>query len=172
MLHEAVPAVTSIVALFDPAAPAGGTPVNAINHQLAARALGLQPHILFERDIDLIAARLTELRAGALVFGAGGYTQSLLTQLIALAQSHALPTIGPSRAWAVNGSLMSYGADGRDVPRIVGFYTGRVLKGERPADLPVQQATKVELIINLKTARALGFTVPLTLRGRADEVIE
>ena len=172
MLHEAVPAVTSIVALFDPVEPAGGNPANAINHQLAARALGLQPQILFERDIDLIAARLTELRAGALVFGAGAFTNSLRTQLIALAQSHALPTIGPGRAWAVNGSLMSYGADGRDVPRIVGFYAGHVLKGERPADLPVQQATKVELIINLKTARALGITVPLTLRAIADEVIE
>jgi putative ABC transport system substrate-binding protein len=172
MLHEALPAVTSIVALFDPAEPAGGTPVNAINHELAARALGLQPHILFERDINLIAARLTELRAGALVFGAGAFTESLRAQLIALAQSQALPTIGPGREWAVNGSLMSYGNGGREAPRIAGFYAGRVLKGEKPADLPVQQVTRVQLVINMKTAKALGITIPTPLLVRADEVIE
>jgi putative ABC transport system substrate-binding protein len=172
MLHEAVPAVTSIVALFDPAEPAGGNPVNAINYQLAARALGLQPHILFERNIDLIAARLTELRAGALVFGAGGFTNSLRAQLIALAQSQALPTIGAGRDWALNGALMSYGNAGREAPRILGFYAGRVLKGEKPADLPVQQITRVQLVINMKTAKALGITIPTALLVRADEVIE
>jgi putative ABC transport system substrate-binding protein len=173
MLHEALPAVTSIVALFDPAAPTGGAPVNANNLQVAARALGLQLHLLFERDLDLIATRLRELRAGALVFGAGAFMTNSRPQLLALAHSQALPTIGFSREWAVGGSLMSYGAaDDGEGFRTAGLYAGRILKGEKPADLPVQQATRVELVINMKTAKALGLTFPLTLLGRADEVIE
>ena len=135
--------------------------------------MGLQLHLFFERDLDLIATRLRELRAGALVFGAGGFLDNLRPQLIALAHSQALPTIGPDREWAVGGSLMSYGAaGGGEGFRIAGLYAGRILKGEKPADLPVQQATRVELVINMKTAKALGITFPLTLLGRADEVIE
>jgi putative ABC transport system substrate-binding protein len=170
LLHEAFPAVTSIVALLDPAGP--GAPGNANNLQVAARALGLQLHLLFERDLDLIATRLRELRAGALVIAAGGFIANLRPQLLALAHSQALPTIGPSRAFAVDGGLMGYGNDGREASHTVGVYAGRILKGEKPADLPVQQVTQVKLTLNLKTAKALGFTFPTGLLVRADEVIE
>ena len=143
--------------------------------QAAARALGLELHVLnasTERDFDEIFAKLIQLRASGLVIVPDIFFSGHSEQLAALAVRHAVPTIYQNREFAVAGGLLSYGADTADAYRLTGNYVGRVLKGEKPADLPVQQATKVELYINLKTAKALGITVPPTLLARADEVIE
>jgi putative ABC transport system substrate-binding protein len=143
--------------------------------QAAARTLGLELHELHastEREIDAAFATLARLKAGALVIAPDGYLNSRSEQLAALTLRHAVPTIYTYREFAAAGGLMSYGGSDTDSYRQVGVYAGRILKGEKPADLPVQQSTKVELIINLKTAKALGLTVPLSLLGRADEVIE
>jgi putative tryptophan/tyrosine transport system substrate-binding protein len=121
---------------------------------------------------DAAFADLIHLRAGGLVITGGQFFNSRSKQLAAMALQHAVPTIFPYVDFAVAGGLMSYGTSIVDAYRLAGIYTGRVLKGEKPADLPVQQATRVELIINLKTAKVLGITVPLSLVGRADEVIE
>jgi putative ABC transport system substrate-binding protein len=126
-----------------------------------------------ERDFDGVFAKLTQLRAGGLVIGQDPFFTSQREQLAALTVRHAVPAIsGYGREFAAAGGLLSYGADVADAYRLTGNYTGRVLKGEKPADLPVQQATKVEMYINLKTAKALGVNVPNTLIGRADGVIE
>ena len=125
-----------------------------------------------DRDFDAIFAKLTQLRAGGLVISGGAFFLSRQKQLGELSLHHVIPAVSETRDFAVAGGLVSYGADIRDVYRLAGIYTGRVLKGDKPADLPVQQATKVELYINLKTAKALGITVPLPLSGRADEFIE
>jgi putative ABC transport system substrate-binding protein len=120
-----------------------------------------------------VFAKVSQLREGGLVIGAGNpLFVSHGTQLGALAARHAVPAVGASRAFAAAGGLTSYGADIVDAYRVAGGYVGRVLEGEKPADLPVQQSTKVELIINLKAGKALGLTIPLPLLGRADEVIE
>jgi putative ABC transport system substrate-binding protein len=144
--------------------------------QLAAHSLGLPPlHVLnadSERDIDAAFATLTQLQANALVIGQDVYLNSRVEQLAGSALRHGVAAIYSLPEFAAAGGLMSYGASLVDQYRQVGGYTGRILKGEKPADLPVQQATKVELTINLKTAKALGITVPITLLGRADEVIE
>jgi putative tryptophan/tyrosine transport system substrate-binding protein len=169
LLHELVPAAPVIAILVAPTNP------NAETWLAAARSLGLQIHFLSartEREFDTVFASLVQLRAGGLVIGPDGLYVSRSEQLAALALRHAVPTIFQFREFAVAGGLMSYGGDNTDQYRLVGVYTGRILKGEKPADLPVQQATKVELIINLKTAKALGLTVPPSLLGRADEVIE
>ena len=125
-----------------------------------------------ERDIEPAFAKVTELRASALVIGSDAIFNSRSKQLGALAARHGVPAVYQNREFAEAGGLMSYGGDLREPFRITGRYAGRILKGEKPADLPVQQATKVELIVNLKTAKALGLTVPMSLLGRADEVIE
>ena len=117
-------------------------------------------------------AKLIQLRAGGLVIGLDPYFTSWSEQLAALSIRHAVPTVFQEREFAVAGGLLSYGAAITEAYRVAGNYTGRILKGDKPADLPVQQLTKVELIINLKTAKALGLNVPNTLIGRADEVIE
>jgi ABC-type uncharacterized transport system substrate-binding protein len=143
--------------------------------QAAARSLGLQLHVLHassERDLDAAFATLLQLRAGALIVGADAFFVNQSEQLAALALRHGVPTISLIREFAAAGGLMSYGGDLADAFRVMGVYSGRILKGEKPADLPVQQETKFALIINLKTARALGLTIPLPLLGRADEVIE
>jgi len=173
LLHQAIPTATTMAALVNPTNPNA----DSLSRSLlaAARTLGLQLHVLnasTERDIDTAFATLIKLRAGGLVVGADVFIITREEQLAALALRHRLPAIFQTRAFAVAGGLMSYAGSAADAYRQAGVYTGRVLKGERPADLPVQQTTKVELIINLKTAKALGLTLPLPLLGRADEVIE
>jgi putative ABC transport system substrate-binding protein len=123
-------------------------------------------------DIDAAFATLVRERAGALVVGAGAFLLSRRDQIIALAARHAIPAIYGFREYAVDGGLISYGNDIPDAFRRAGVYTGRILKGDKPADLPVQQSTKVEFVVNLKTAKTLGLAFPLPLIGRADEVIE
>jgi putative ABC transport system substrate-binding protein len=173
LMHELVPTATIMAVLLNPTYPSAETQSRAM--QAAARTLGLQLHVLRasnERDIDDAFATLAQLRAGAFVISSDPFFNSRAEQFAALALRHAVPTIFQYREFAAAGGLMSYGGSIIDSYRQAGVYTGRILKGEKPADLPVQQSTKVELIINLKTAKALGLTVPITLLGRADEVIE
>jgi putative ABC transport system substrate-binding protein len=173
LLHELVPAANTIALLLNPTNAVAETQSNDL--LAAARTLGLELHVLHasrEGEFEPAFARLMQLRAGGLVIGTDGFLVSRSERLAALTLRHALPAIFQYRAFAEAGGLMSYGGSVTDSYRLSGVYTGRILKGEKPADLPVQQATKVELIINLKTARALGLTVPLPLLGRADEVIE
>jgi putative ABC transport system substrate-binding protein len=143
--------------------------------QSAARALGLQLHIVqasTEDEFEPVFETLAQLRASALVIAPDAFFISKSQQLGALTVRHAMPAITQFREFAAGGGLMSYGGSFTEAARLVGVYTGRILKGEKPADLPVVQTTKVELIINLKTAKALGLTVPTALLTRADEVIE
>ena len=173
-LHELLPTARIMALLVNPAEPALAE-VYTKEVQAAARAFGLELHVLTastERDFDGVFAKLIQLRAGGLVIGPGAFFTSRSEHLGALTFRNAVPAIYHTREFAVAGGLLSYGADLADAYRLTGNYTGRVLKGEKPADLPVQQATKVELYINLKTAKALGVNVPNTLIGRADEVIE
>ncbi len=173
LLHELVPAATTIAILVNPANRSAEIQVRDM--QAAARTLGLELHILqasTEREIDAAFATLTRLRAGALVISPEAFFNSRSEQLAALTVRHAVPAIYTYREFAAAGGLMSYGGSITDSYRQAGIYVGRILKGEKPADLPVQQSAKVELIINMKTAKALGLTVPFALLGRADEVIE
>ncbi len=173
LLHELVPTASVMALLVNPANPTLAETTTKL--QAAARTLGLQLHVLHastERDFETVFATLVQLRAGALVIGGDPFFTSRIEQLAALALRHAVPAIYQWRDFAVAGGLLSYGADITDAYRLAGNYTGRILKGDKPADLPVQELTKVELIINLKTAKALGIAFPLSLLGRADEVIE
>jgi ABC-type uncharacterized transport system substrate-binding protein len=174
LLHELVPTATNIALLVNPRNP--NSAENSVKDlEGAARMLGVQLHVLHastERDFDIVFSTLAQLRASGLVIGPDAFFNSRSEQLAALTIGQALAAISSFRAFAAAGGLMSYGGSLTDQYRQVGVYTGRVLKGEMPADLPVQQSTKVELIINLKTASALGIIVPLSLLGRADEVIE
>lgn len=174
LLHELIPKASVIALLVNPANPAQAEP-EAREVLSAAHTLGLELRVLnasTERDFDAVFANLTQLRVGGLVIGGDAFFTSRIEQLAALAVRHAVPTIYQWREFAVAGGLLSYGSDITETYRMTGNYTGRILKGEKPADLPVQQASKVELYINMKTAKALGITFPLTLLGRADEVIE
>ncbi len=174
LLHDLLPAVTIIAMLVNP------TNVIAAKNQsravqAAARTLGLQLHVLHastERDFDQVFASLVQLRAGALVIGSDLFFTSRSEQLAALTVRHAVPSVYQFREFVAAGGLMSYGGNITDWGHQGGIHTGRILAGAKPAELPVQQATKVELFINLKTAKALGLTFPITLLGRADEVIE
>jgi putative ABC transport system substrate-binding protein len=173
LVHELVPTATDIALLVNPINP--NTDTLSRNLQTAARTLGLQLHSLdasTERDVDMAFAALVKLRAGGLVIGGDVFFRSRTEQLASLALHHVVPSIFQDRAFAAAGGLMSYGGNLKDSYRLAGVYTGRILKGEKPADLPIQQSTKVELVINLKTAKALGLTIPISLLGRADEVIE
>jgi putative tryptophan/tyrosine transport system substrate-binding protein len=174
LLHELVPRATIIGVIVNPNNPNIAEPTTK-SLQVAARTLGLEIHVLHasaDHDFDTVFATLVQLRADALVIGPDPYFIMRSEQLGALAFRHAIPTICPYREFAAAGSLISYGTNIPNLFREVGVYTSRVLKGEKPADLPVQQVVKLELVINLKTAKALGITVPLPLSGRADELIE
>src|SRR5438477_9630085 len=141
----------------------------------AARTLGIELRVLnaiSDADIAAAFATMAQLRVGGVVVGSDAFFNSRSGHIAALALHHGLPTIYQYREFAAAGGLMSYGGSLNEAYRLVGAYTGRILKGEKPADLPVQHATRIELTINMKTAKALGLTFPLTLLGRADEVIE
>ena len=172
-LHELVPTASVAVLLVNPTNPTLAE-TQSRDLQAASRTLGLQLQVLHartERDLDSVFPTLVQLRA-PLVIGADAFFIDQNERLVALAAHYAVPTIHFVREYATAGGLMSYGGNLTDNYRLTGVYTGRILKGEKPAELPVMQSTKVELIINLKTANALGLTVPLSLLGRADEVIE
>jgi putative tryptophan/tyrosine transport system substrate-binding protein len=173
ILREAIPTATVVAVLLNPTSPTADSQLR--NLQEAARALGLQLHVLHAssaRDFDAVFVTLLQLRASGLVVASDTFFATHSEQLAALTVRHALPAIHQSRDFALAGGLMSYGGSFVESHRQAGVYTGRVLKGDKPADLPVQQVTKVELLINLKTAKALGVTFPLALSGRADQVIE
>jgi putative ABC transport system substrate-binding protein len=173
LLHEAVPGAKEFALLVNPANPNAEAISKGL--QTATQMLGLGLHILSasaERDFDAVSETLAQLRSGGLVIGTDGVFNSRAEQLAALALRRAVPAISQYHAFAAAGGLMSYGGNAVDAPRLAGVYAGRILKGEKPADMPVQQATRIELAINLKTAKALGMTFPITLLGRADEVIE
>ncbi len=173
LLHELVPAAKRVALLVNATSSlADGEWKEA---QTAAEALGLQVHLVrasSDRDLDTVFEDLARLGAGALVIGTDPLFSSASEQLAALALRHKMPAIFRDRAFAVAGGLMSYGGSVSEAYHQVGVYTARILKGEKPGDLPAQQVTKIELILNLKTAKALGLSVPQLLLGRADEVIE
>ena len=167
------PNTAVIAALVNPANPQ--TEADIIQAQQAARVLGLQLHILRAStagDIYTAFATLVQRHAGALLIEGDGFFTVRMKQLVVLTARHAIPTIYQGRDFPDTGGLMSYGANRLDAVRLAGVYSGRILNGEKPADLPVQQSTKVQLIINLATAKALGVTIPETLLATADEVIE
>jgi putative tryptophan/tyrosine transport system substrate-binding protein len=173
LLHEAMPRATRIVVLVNPNNPTILQDASQ-GAQMAARRLGLEIIIInasTEGEIDAAFVTAVAQRADAITIH-DAYFESRRDQIAALALRHALPAIGPQRTTVVAGGLMSYGANFADTYRQAGVYVGRILKGEKPADLPVIQPTKFELVINLKTAKALGIDVPPTLLARADEVIE
>ena len=173
LLHELVPKATLIGVLVNPTGPN----LKAVSRDLqaAARTVGLPIHVLHastERDFDTVFATLVQLRAGALVIGTDTFFNSQSAKLAALTVRHALPAIYQYREFAAAGGLMSYAGSITDAYRLAGVYTGRILKGEKPSDLPVQQSTKAELFINLNTAKALGITIPQSILIRADELIQ
>jgi putative ABC transport system substrate-binding protein len=173
LLHELVPTAAVVALLVNPTNPVSDSVTR--NLQDAARSLGRQAHVLrasTASEIDAAFGTLVELRAGALVVAGDPFFTNQRAQIVALAARHAVPAIYNARLYPTAGGLMSYGPDLADSFRQAGVYTGKILRGATPADLPVEQAVKVELVINLKTAKALGLTVPLLLLGRADEVIE
>jgi putative ABC transport system substrate-binding protein len=174
LLHELLPTTRVMALLVNPTDPAlAETEISTA--LAAAHTLGLELHVLnvsTEGDFDRVFEKVAELRAGGLVIAADVLFTSHIEKLAVLTVRHAVPAAYQWREFAAAGGLLSYGADLTDSYHQVGIYTGRILKGEKPADLPVQQATKVELYINLKTAKALGLNIPNTLIGRADEVIE
>jgi ABC-type uncharacterized transport system substrate-binding protein len=176
VLRELLPATNIMAVLVNPINYSGTVEADLRQIRSAAKTLGLETiHILeASNDGDLHAAflNLRQRQAGGLVISADTFFSGQSEQLAALALRHAVPTVSPYREFVTAGGLMSYGASITDLYRMVGVYVGRILKGERATELPVQQATKVELAINLKTAKALGITIPPTLLARADEVIE
>jgi putative ABC transport system substrate-binding protein len=174
LLRELLPAASTVAVLVNPTSP-GIAESFLQTLQPAARALGLKIHVLqasTDRDLDAVFATLVQLRADALVIAPDVFFNTHSAEIAALSIRHAAPTIYQYRPFAAAGGLISYGTDETEYYRLAGNYAGKILKGEKPGDLPVVQSTKVELIINLKTAKALGISVPLSLLGRADEVIE
>jgi putative tryptophan/tyrosine transport system substrate-binding protein len=173
LLHELVPKATVIAALVNPNFPSADIRTSAT--RAAAAALGLELSIVnagSEREIEAAFATIVERRAGALIIASDPFFFGRREQLVTLAARHAMPAVYFSRDFVTAGGLMSYGTNIVDAERLAGIYTGEILKGAKPSDLPVVQPTKFELVINLKAAKALGLTVPLTLQVAADEVIE
>jgi putative ABC transport system substrate-binding protein len=173
LLHELVPKATVIAALVNPNFPSADIRTSAT--RAAAAALGLELSIVnagSEREIEAAFATIVERRAGALLIASDPFFFGRREQLVTLAARHAMPAVYFSRDFVTAGGLMSYGTNIVDAERLAGIYTGEILKGAKPSDLPVVQPTKFELVINLKAAKALGLTVPLTLQVAADEVIE
>jgi putative ABC transport system substrate-binding protein len=174
LLHELFPTATSFALLVNPANPALAEPVSE-HVQAAARMLGVKLHVLHvssEPELDAALGTAARLQVAGLMIGPDAFFNSRIEQLAALTSRHALPAVFQWREFTAAGGLLSYGSSITDVYRQVGVYTGRILKGEKPADLPVEQTTKVELFVNLKAAKAFGITVPTALLVRADEVIE
>jgi putative ABC transport system substrate-binding protein len=173
LLREIVPTGTLIAVLLNPDSPTAEYELNYI--QQAARNIKQEIHILHARngrEIDAAFATMIQLGTGALLVGTDPFFNSRRDQLVALAAHHRIPAIYEEREYAATGGLMSYGTSFAEGYRQVGLYTGRILKGEKPADLPIVQATKFEMVINLKAAKSLGLTVPFGLLNAADEVIE
>jgi putative ABC transport system substrate-binding protein len=173
LLHDVVPRATIMALLVNPTNP--NLEIQSRNLQAAALKLGLQVHVLnasSERDFDAVFAKLHELRADALMIGQDVLFNTQSGQLASLSVRHAMPAIYVAREFAAAGGLMSYGTNESEAYRQAGIYAGRILKGEKPAELPVQQPTKFELVINLKTAKALGLSIPESFLLLADEVIE
>ena len=173
LLHELLPAATAIALLVNPANVLSQSETKDVED--AARSLGVRLHILnasTESQIDAAFAGLAELRAAALMVSVDTFLNNSRGQIVALAARYAVPAVYGVRDFVNAGGLMSYGTDLVDVYRQQGIYAGKILKGAKPTDLPIQQVTRVALIINLKTAKTLGLTFPTTLLGRADEVIE
>jgi len=172
ILHDLQPKGV-IAALLNPDLATATSQSNDV--QAAARALKLQVHVYHastEHEIDMVFASLAEARTGGLMIGANAFFFSRRDQFVELATRYSIPTIYPWREAVVGGGLVSYGASVTDAYRLAGTYLGRILKGEKTADLPVQQSSNTELVINLKTAKTLGITFPQSLLGRADDVIE
>jgi putative tryptophan/tyrosine transport system substrate-binding protein len=176
VLRELLPTTTTMAVLVNPINSPITVEAELKQAREAAHTLGLQTIYVLqastERDLDSAFSNLIQMRAGGLVIAGDTFFSGKSTELAALASRHAVPTISPYRDFVTAGGLMSYGGSITELYRLVGVYTGRILKGEQPADLPVQQVTKVDFVINLKTTRALGLKMPISLLGRADEVIE
>jgi putative ABC transport system substrate-binding protein len=173
VLYELVPKAALVAALINPKSSTAASQLKDL--QDTALALGRQLRIFHassEREIDAVFASLAQLQLGGLVIGADAFFFSRRDQFVTLVTRSSIPTIYPWREAVVAGGLASYGSSITDAYRLAGIYTGRILKGDKPASLPVQQSTKTELVINLKTAKALGLNIPNTIIGRADELIE
>ena len=173
LLHAAVPSVSTMVLLLNPTNPNAETQSKSM--QQAALKLGLKLHVLnasTERDFDAVFAKLGELQAGALIIGHDVFFNAQTKQLGALTARNKMPAIYTLSEFAASGGLFSYGASRADAWHQAGIYVGRILKGEKPAELPVIQPTTFEFTINLKTAKALGVSIPLPLIASADEIIE
>jgi putative ABC transport system substrate-binding protein len=174
LLRELRPHATTTAVLVNPEnIPRAEIQLNDI--QTAARSVGQEINILNAstiRDIDAAFAKLVQMRADALLVATDAFFFTRTAQLVVLAARHATPTLYSRREFAVAGGLMSYAATINDILRLLGVYAGRILKGEKPGDLPVQRSTRFELVINLSTARAFGIEIPPMLLARADEVIE
>ena len=173
LLHQLIPPAVTIALLTNPANPFGQAERREV--ETAARTLGLELHIAnakHQDEIDALFPSLIAQGARAIVIGADAYYFNQRSQIAALAARYAIPAIAQWREYPAAGGLMSYGSNIPDAYRLTGIYVGRILKGEKPADMPVQQPTKFELVINLKAAKALGLSIPPTLLATADEVIE
>jgi len=173
LLHEMAPKASVVALLVNPSNPYTQTETRA--SQNAAHAIGIELHIVRasnSTEIEKAFGNLSDLRADALLVSADLFLIGRHKQIVALAAQHALPTMGAVREYAAAGSLMSYGPSLSEFYRKQGIFIGKILKGAKPADLPVEQSTTLELVINLKTAKILGLTLPITLSGRADELIE
>jgi putative tryptophan/tyrosine transport system substrate-binding protein len=174
LAHELAPAATVLVLLVNPSDPAAAERLSK-ETQDAAVPLGLKLEVVrggSDADIESAFAGFAALKAGIMLIGADAYFSARSEFLAELSQRYAVPAIYQTKEFTTAGGLMSYGGSVTDSYHLAGVYAGRILKGEKPADLPVQQSTKVQLVVNLKTAKSLGITVPLSLLGRADEVIE